>query len=79
MYVNDQHEQQVADLQQALMDDGYSEEVAEALAERGVTVAEAQHLSKREVLDYYLAWNGIAGFTDSILDVLDNAEANCNM
>lgn len=72
-------EEQIAALQQELMNDGYSDDVAEALAERGVSVASAKLLSKREVLEHYLEWNGIIGYADRILDVLDNAESNCNM
>lgn len=61
-----------------LVADGYSLPVAEALANRGVTVAEAQELSKCEVLDHYLTWNGIIGYASSILEVIEDAEANCN-
>lgn len=66
-------------LRSALVAEGYDHNVAEALAERGVTVAMAALLSKREVLEHYLEWNGIIGYTDSILRVLENAEECCNM
>lgn len=61
-----------------LVADGYSAPVAEALANRGVTVADTQHMSKRELLEHYLEWNGIIGYADSILSVIEDAEANCN-
>lgn len=72
-------ETQINAVADELQKDGYIAEVAEALANRGITVASAQHLTKREVLEHYLEWNGICGYADVILDVLDNAEANCNM
>jgi hypothetical protein len=67
------------ELYEALKADGYSAEVAEALAENDITVEQAASLSKQEVLNYYLTWNGIHGYTDAILRVIDCAERNCNM
>jgi hypothetical protein len=72
-------EQEIAKLKQALIDDGYDPDVAEALAENHVTVEQAASLSKYEVMDHYLNWNGIIGFTQSILDALNDCERNCNM
>lgn len=63
---------------EALRDAGYDEDVAEALAENGVTPEAALHLSKQEVLDYYLTWNGIHGYTTRILSVLENCEYTAN-
>lgn len=66
-------------LRDKLMEDGYSFPVAEALSENGVTVEQAATLSKCEVLDYYLTWNGIHGYTETILAVIANAEENLNV
>lgn len=74
-----QDETEITQKIQALCDSGYNPDVAEALAENGITPETAEHLSKREVLEHYLNWNGIIGFTESILLVLQNAEDNCNM
>lgn len=71
-------EEQIEIAKNELVADGYSNDVAEALANRGVTLQTAPLLSKREVLEHYLEWNGIIGYADSILSALDNCEANCN-
>ena len=60
------------DLQFALEAAGYTTPLAEALAERGVTVDEAKSLSRRDMMEHYLEWNGICGYTGEILCVLDN-------
>lgn len=73
-------EQTVIDARRdALVADGYSYAVAEALAERGVTVEKALHLSHYEVLDHYLAWNGIHGYTQGILDAIADITHNGHM
>lgn len=46
---------------------GYPAPLAEALAENGHNPDSASLLSIREVLDLYLQWQGIIGFTESIL------------
>lgn len=58
----------------ALVADGYDRDLAEALAKRGENVESVQNLCKREVLNHFLCWNGIIGYTDAILRVLDNIE-----
>lgn len=55
----------------ALVMMGFTPDIAEALDERGVTVAKAKLLSRRELMEHYLEWNGIMGFTDSIVDAVD--------
>lgn len=62
----------------ALIADGYSYALANALAEQGQTVESVKLLSKREVLDDFLKWEGIIGYTDTILSVLEDAERNCH-
>lgn len=62
-----------------LVDAGYTAPVANAMGNRGVTPEAAAMLSKQEVLEHYLEWEGIIGYTDSILRVLEDAERNCNM
>ena len=51
---------------------GWSRNVAEALAENGHGVSTASSLSAREAFTLYLHWNGIIGYTESIIDALDN-------
>jgi hypothetical protein len=46
---------------------GYSVKMAEALAENGYDAASAFHLTSWEALDLWLQWEGIIGFTSSIL------------
>lgn len=72
-------EEQIAELEAALVADGYNPDTAEALANREVSPAEARSLSKRELLDHYLCWNGMVGWTGQILAVLEDAERNCNL
>lgn len=45
--------------------------IVEALAENDVTVADATHLSRRDIMDHVLTWNGIIGYTDLILEAAD--------
>lgn len=52
---------------------GFIGSVAEALAERDVTPEHVKFMSERDILDHYLTWNGIGGFTGSIIAALDNA------
>jgi len=59
-------------MKEDLVKAGYNEFVAEGLAERGHTVETAELLSVREALDEVLEWNGIIGFTSSIVDAIDN-------
>ena len=72
-------DEQVNELYTALQADGYVPATAEALANHGVTVEKAKLLSKSEILEHYLEWNGLIGWTNQILNVLENAEENCNL
>lgn len=66
------------ELKAALMADGYADEIAEALAENDISVEHARLLSKEEVMDKFLTYNGIIGFTGMILRAINNCEENCN-
>lgn len=55
----------------ALITMGLTPDIAEALDERGVTAAEAKHLSSRELMEHFLEWNGFIGFTDTIVEAVD--------
>jgi hypothetical protein len=79
MVGEDMTEKEIAELEDELEGAGYSPPVAEALAANNVNAVHAAILSKREVLEYWLEWNGIIGYTDQILNTIANAEANCNM
>lgn len=52
--------------------DGWDTDIATALAENGYSRDDVQHMSIREVLDCYLTWEGIIGFTNPILQVIRN-------
>lgn len=54
---------------------GFSDDVAEALAERGVSPDTAAILSAEEIMDHYLCWNGICGFTGGIMRAVADAKA----
>jgi len=58
-----------------LIEFGLIHSMAEALNERGVTVADACDMSAEDMFDHYLQWNGICGFTSGIIAALDNARA----
>jgi hypothetical protein len=60
------------DLYNELIEAGYIPPVAEALSENGIGHKMALLMTRREILDVYLTWNGILGYTDVILDVVDN-------
>lgn len=51
---------------------GFSQEVAEALAERGITPNRAEGMTTEELFDEFLAWEGIQGYARTIIRVLDN-------
>ena len=51
---------------------GFDHNIAEALAERGVGVGEVKILSAREVLEHFLEWNGIIGWTETIVEAILN-------
>jgi len=55
-----------------LVEAGYIVPLAEALSEFGYTVDSAERLSTEELLECYLQWNGILGFTKTILQVVQN-------
>lgn len=54
---------------------GFSYDVAEALAEREVSPETAAILSAEEIMDHYLGWQGIHGFTGGIMRAVENAKA----
>jgi hypothetical protein len=60
------------DLYNELIAAGYIPPVAEALSENGIGHKMALLMTRREILDVYLTWNGILGYTDVILDIVDN-------
>jgi hypothetical protein len=51
---------------------GFNSWVSEALAEREISIERVQLMSTEEILDEVLSWNGILGFTSSILNAVDN-------
>ena len=55
-----------------LVASGFNRDVAEALGERLITPEQAKHLSAEELMDHYLEWNGIIGYTSQIINALDN-------
>jgi hypothetical protein len=55
----------------ALVTMGFSANVADALDERGVTAEDARHLSAQELLEHFFEWEGIIGFTRTIIDAVD--------
>jgi hypothetical protein len=60
------------DLYSELTAAGYIPAVAEALSENGIGLKMALLMSRSEILDMYLSWNGIHGYTQTILEVADN-------
>lgn len=52
--------------------DGYNTWVAEALAERGYGVEDVLGMSLEGVVLEVLAWNGIHGYSRSVIDMVDN-------
>ena len=60
------------DLYDELIAAGYIPAVAEALSENGIGHKMALLMSRSEILDTYLTWNGIHGYTQIILNVVDN-------
>lgn len=53
---------------------GFEADVAEALVERELTPARVGNMTAWEVLDEYLSWNGVIGFTSQIRDAVRNIE-----
>lgn len=49
---------------------GYSPDLAEAFEGRRLTVERVKRMSRAELLDEYLRWEGIIGYTYSILTAL---------
>lgn len=60
------------DLYDELIAAGYLSEVAEALSEKGIGYRMALLMNRSEILDVYLTWNGIHGYTQTILKIVDN-------
>lgn len=56
---------------QDFLDAGYPPAVAEALAGIDESIASASYLSPNELMDKFLEWNGICGYTSLILDTLE--------
>lgn len=54
---------------------GYSHWVAEALHGRELTERQVEKMGTTEILDAVLCWNGIIGFTQSILHAVNNIRA----
>lgn len=54
---------------------GFNDGLAEALEGRDVSLERALCMSASELLDEYLLWNGIIGYTGSILAALDSARS----
>jgi hypothetical protein len=65
-------ENEIRALEDELVNMGYNRKVAEALAENGITVSDAYNMSVEEVFGKYLEWNGIIGYSNQIIDALDN-------
>lgn len=65
-------ENDVAELKAELESLGWNSWVAEALAEQDKTPADLDFMSVREILDEVLKWNGVIGYTDMLIDALDN-------
>lgn len=51
---------------------GFNTEVAEALAGKEVPLEQVPILSTEEIMSHFLEWNGIVGYTRSIINALDN-------
>jgi hypothetical protein len=56
----------------AFMALGYNHHVAEALAERKVDPNDLRYMDERDVMEHFLEWNGIIGYTGRIMDAVDN-------
>lgn len=65
-------EEAIASLRQLHIDDGWHPDVATALAENGYDRDQVHHMSMQEVLECWLTWEGIIGFTGSILSAIRN-------
>lgn len=63
---------EIAILKASLIAEGFNNWVADALAEREVSLERAMTMSTNELLEEVLEWNGIIGYTSSILDAVDN-------
>jgi hypothetical protein len=55
-----------------LLEVGYNPQVAEALVENELSYYSVSQLSATEALNYFLQWNGILGYTSTILNAVDN-------
>jgi hypothetical protein len=60
------------DLYDELIAAGFISPVAEVLSKSGIGYRMALLMSRRDILDVYLRWNGIKGHTDVILDIVDS-------
>lgn len=49
---------------------GYSADLAEAFEGRRLTVERVRSMTTERVLDEYLCWNGVVGYTRDILNAL---------
>lgn len=57
-----------------LREAGYGHALADALSELGYTLERAALLPQHDLVDAYLRYNGIIGYTTTILDVVAIAE-----
>lgn len=55
-----------------LIQRGFNRPVATALAGRGITPGRAEGMTTEELFNEYLSWEGIQGYTRSIMNALDN-------
>lgn len=51
---------------------GFNPWVAEALEGRGLSKADVTHATAEWILDEVFSWYGFIGFTNSIIDAVDN-------
>jgi hypothetical protein len=63
------------ELRERFMKLGFNYHVAEALVQRGVGETESLNLSKDTILNHFLEWNGIIGYTDMIRDAVFNIQS----
>lgn len=61
-------------LERLLIADGWNRNIAVALASNGVTVMDARIMDNRDIMDMWLTYEGIIGYTGQIYDAIDNIE-----
>jgi len=65
-------EDMVKAAKQDLIEAGFNANVATALAENGLEVSDTVLMTADELFEKFLEWEGIQGYTRTIIDALDN-------